>query len=103
MVTPSECPNVEKCGAPVCPLDPSWRTAAHLPSEPVCGFLLAANKVGADERYEGDAVYAACRIALPLVCEQFPDIARKVNRAAATPFRVGRVGNLRRERAGNGD
>lgn len=34
-----QCPRFSGCSAPICPLDPNWRCAQHLPHERVCGLL----------------------------------------------------------------
>ncbi len=86
-MAPSECPKFETCNAAVCPLDPLWARTVHLSGEPTCYHLRCAGKAGADERFAGDPVYRACKIALPLVCDRFPDIARRVAAAARAGFR----------------
>jgi len=40
MVSMHECPKLNSCCAPVCPLDPEWRDRTQLNSEPVCFYLL---------------------------------------------------------------
>jgi hypothetical protein len=50
-LVPEDCKKFETCSAPVCPFDPLWRTAAHLPGERVCPYLLGSGKEGAAEWY----------------------------------------------------
>jgi hypothetical protein len=84
---PTDCSRFYDCNAAVCPLDPRWRSAVHLSGEKVCYYLLNSGKVGSEERFKDDPVMAAVRVALPLVCEKRPVIARTVERAARTGFR----------------
>lgn len=44
------CPRFDACNAPVCPLDPQWRLAQHLPGESVCLYLRETVKLGGKER-----------------------------------------------------
>ncbi len=75
------------CSAPVCPPDDGWPRTVHLSGEPVCFYLRCAGKPGADERFTCDPVFRACKVELPLVCDRFPDIARRVAAAARAGFR----------------
>ena len=84
---PTDCPIFATCNAAVCPLDPAWRKAVHLPGEPVCRYLLASGKAGAADHYRDDPAFAACREHLAGVCDRHPDIARQVRRAAGSGFR----------------
>ena len=84
---PEECSKFYTCSAPICPLDPKWPRAVHLGGERVCFYLLASGKEGAEERFRDDPIFAACRIALPLVVARHPVIGRVVERAAKSPFR----------------
>jgi hypothetical protein len=94
MTTPEDCLKFHTCGAPVCPLDPDWRHTVHRWGEPACYYLRNSVKAGADERFADDPVYQVCKVQLPLVCERFPDIGRKVAEATRSGFQ----GNhLRRE------
>lgn len=94
-MTPRDCPRYERCSVPICPLDPDWPTAAHLPGEPVCPYLLASGKAGAAEHYADSPVYTAALIPLPLITARFPAIARAVTRAARYGLRTGRAANFR--------
>jgi hypothetical protein len=85
-VTPRDCPRFDQCNAPICPLDPAWRSAVHLPGEPVCHYALASGKPGAAEKYADDPVYRRVLFELPLVTAQHSDIRYKVKRAAQTGF-----------------
>ncbi len=83
----TQCRNFDHCNAAVCPLDPSWRKAVHLPGEPMCRYLLASGKAGAAEHYRGEPEFAACCQVCPAACRKHPDIAKRVARAAPTGFR----------------
>lgn len=39
MMRRCDCPNANRCAAPLCPLDPCWREQTQMEYEPVC-FLL---------------------------------------------------------------
>ena len=91
---PEDCDKFNTCNASVCPLDPRWEKTIHLSGEAVCLYLRNAVKVGADERYVGHAVYAACKERIPLIIAKFPDIARGLERAAKTGFKTGKIAEL---------
>jgi len=46
----ARCPRFDSCNAPVCPLDPDWPRAQHLPGERVCGLLCELVKAGGEAR-----------------------------------------------------
>lgn len=98
MLTPTDCPKFNRCDAPICPLDPRWRSAVHRWGEKVCFFLLASRKAGAQEHYADSPTF---RAVLPLVGEiryRHPDIHQKIARAATQPIKeppvAGRRGQL---------
>lgn len=95
-----DCSKFDTCSAPICPLDAAWPKAAHLPGERVCFHLLASGKAGAVERFAGDPVFRACRLALPLVKAAHPTIRRAVEAAARRGFKGG---NLMRKAGPGGD
>lgn len=70
------CPHWEDCIATHCPV----AGGTHLRNEPVCRLLLAH----ARGQVLPDAVSATIVVAVPAVRKQYPDIARKMDRAAAT-------------------
>jgi hypothetical protein len=84
-MTPTDCPRFQTCSAAICPLAPA--EGYHRNGEPVCHYLLATGKAGADERYGHDPVFHACRTALPVITARFPDIGYRVTAAARTGFR----------------
>jgi hypothetical protein len=86
-VVPEDCKKFHTCNASICPLDPSWPGAVHLPGEQVCQYLLATGKTGADGYYDGDPAYRECLVRLPLVAARHPEIARRVEAAARSGFR----------------
>jgi len=48
---PTDCPKYPSCICSICPLDPRWPKAVHLPGERVCPYVLATGKAGAEQRY----------------------------------------------------
>jgi len=93
---PEDCKRFEKCNAALCPLDPRWRLAVHLPGERVCFYLLASGKAGAAERLGEDKVYLTCLEVLPEVLAKHSNIRVKVEAAARTGFRRSNLPHLRR-------
>jgi hypothetical protein len=85
-MNPTDCPIFATCNAAVCPLDPAWRKAVHLPGEPVCRYLLAGGKAGAVDHYRDDPAFAAVSPLAGAVSAEHPDIAKKVARAARSGF-----------------
>jgi hypothetical protein len=82
VLAPRDCRHFDTCGAAVCPLDPVWRSAVHLPGERVCHYLLARDKAGAADYYAADPVFAAVQAEAPAVLARHNDIRRAVARAA---------------------
>ena len=82
VLTPRDCTHFDTCGAAVCPLDPAWRRAVHLPGERVCQYLLARDKAEAAAFYAGDPVFAAVQAEAPAVLAKHADIRHKVKEAA---------------------
>jgi hypothetical protein len=89
---PDECPMFQTCNASVCPVDDHWPSAAHLPGEKVCHYLLSSGKAGAAERYQGDAVYQLCLDRLPAVCGKYPEIGKRVAVASRSGFKGDNLG-----------
>src|SRR5215208_69380 len=50
MSKPSLCPKLASCSAPVCPLDPHWRSVPHLRGERICFWLAEVGKQGGEGR-----------------------------------------------------
>ena len=69
---------------------------------PVCRYLLASGKAGAEEKYGTDPVYRRVLVELPLVCEKHPMIAYEVARSARTGFRGRSAEDMSRIRARRG-
>jgi hypothetical protein len=86
-VIPQDCPKFNTCSAPICPLDPLWRAATHLRGERVCPYLLGSEKTGAAEHYAADPVFPAVLVQRSEVQGHHPDIAKRIDAAARTPFR----------------
>ena len=75
--TTRRCPHWATCSAAHCP---ATGEGSHLRNEPVCRLLLAH----ARGQVLPDTVSATIVAAVPTVRRQYPDIARKMDRAAAT-------------------
>ncbi len=84
---PTDCLRFPSCNAPICPLDPEWRKAVHLKSEPVCPYLLGSGKAGAEGHYRDDPVFTAVRPLIGAICWKHKLISVAVERAAKSPFR----------------
>lgn len=91
-MTHEDCPRFQTCNAAICPLDPAWRKAVHLPGEKVCYYLLNIVKAGADERFEENPVAQAVSEKAADVHAAHPDIAKRVARAAKTGFKDANLG-----------
>ena len=75
--TTRRCPLWATCSAAHCP---ATGEGSHLRNEPVCRLLLAH----ARGQVLPEVVSAAIVAAVPAVRRQYPDIARKMDRAAAS-------------------
>jgi hypothetical protein len=84
VLTPRGCTHFDKCSAAICPLDPAWRRAVHLPNERVCHYLRVGGKDGAAEFYAGDPVFAAVQAEAPAVFARHGDVRRQAERSAGT-------------------
>lgn len=90
MNTPETCPRFTACGANVCPLDPQWNARRHLKDEPVCSMLMEAVKVGGAERLRDKLPPAAAEAVLSaasLIAAKWPDISKRLERAAKSSTR----------------
>ncbi len=79
---PTDCPVFQTCNAPICPLDPKWRTAYMRNNEGVCRYLLATKKAGAAEHYRDDPTFAEVQKVAAEVMEKWPAIAKRVEGAS---------------------
>lgn len=52
-MTPRDCPNWQRCNAPVCPLWEAWEHCQHFKGEPVCRLLRECSKDGKEARLSG--------------------------------------------------
>lgn len=84
-IRPEQCPRFDTCSAAVCPLDE--RKAVHLSGDRVCYYLTASGKPGAEERFQDDPIFEACKAKLPVIAARHPEIRRRVEAAARTGFR----------------
>lgn len=81
------CPKFNACSAPVCPLNPEWFRARHLPGERVCLWLRELVKEGGEARVTHAATEElAARVAevLPAIVASNSDIRSKLRDAAQT-------------------
>jgi len=81
---PSDCPRFDRCAAPVCPLDPEHARSTHLPGEPVCFYLRATAKPDAPDVLGTDPVFHVALARAPAILRAWPDIGRRVRRAATS-------------------
>jgi hypothetical protein len=49
-MSPRDCPNWQRCNAPVCPLWEAWEHCQHYKGEPVCRLLREYSKDGHEAR-----------------------------------------------------
>lgn len=52
-MTPKDCPNWQRCNAPVCPLSDEWAQLKYFKGEPVCRWLREYSKDGGEARLSG--------------------------------------------------
>ena len=52
-MTPRDCPNWQRCNAPVCPLWEAWEQCQHYKGESVCRLLRECSKDGKEARLNG--------------------------------------------------
>ena len=79
---PEDFNKFQTCNAAICPLDPYWPAAAHLPGEKVCHYLLATGKAGADERYADDPVFGVVKAVAEAIIAKWSNIRMKVQEAS---------------------
>lgn len=88
MTSPQQlCPKFSGCSAPICPLDPEWQRARHLPGERVCLWLRELVKEGGEARVaHASSGEVAARVAevLPAIVASSSDIRSKLRDAART-------------------
>ena len=88
MTSPQQlCPKFSGCSAPICPLDPEWQRASHLPGERVCLWLRELVKEGGEARVaHASSGEVAARVAevLPAIVASSSDIRSKLRDAART-------------------
>lgn len=85
---PNQCPRFNKCSAPLCPLDPSWRKRTMLRDEHMCYYLSEASKEGAYERFKKRNdfdVYMVADEVLPGMRKIFKELNREIERASKRP------------------
>lgn len=85
----ARCPRFDCCNAPICPLDPHWPLAQHLPGERVCGLLCELVKDGGEARLRA-------RVPSELVetlAEVCPSVAARWQRIRGELDRASRCGS----------
>jgi hypothetical protein len=86
-----QCPRYIDCSAPLCPLDPDWRTRIHRSGDRVCFYLREAVKAGAPERFKGGAdapIYLAATDMLAQSTTFVSDLRKRLKDAASSGSRV---------------
>lgn len=81
------CPKFSNCSAPVCPLDPEWPRARHLPGERVCLWLRELVKEGGEARVahaSTEDLATRVGLVLPDIVASNSDIRSKLRDAART-------------------
>jgi hypothetical protein len=86
-LAPRDCRHFDRCSAPICPPDPRWRSAAHLPGERVCLYLVASGKAGASDYYRDEPAFAAVLEHAAEVLARHSHIRRVVAQAAGKKIR----------------
>ena len=89
-LSPHDCPKYKSCNAPICPLDLECLTRVYVKGEPVCFYMMEAQKLKAKCRLkgvmEGEIYRAICRVIEPLKCTYGP-LRNRLERAKHTPSR----------------
>ena len=52
-IVPDQCPKYIHCNATICPLDTRWPDRTYIKGEPICFYMLEAQKPKAKCRFEG--------------------------------------------------
>jgi hypothetical protein len=95
------CPRFERCNAPLCPLDPDWRSRSMVQGEAVCGLLLEGVKAGGEARLRGATtreVAEAVLGATPDMISTVGYIRRAAAKASQSGSRLEQVARLSRHR-----
>jgi hypothetical protein len=89
-LSPHDCPKYKSCNAPICPLDPGCFNRIYLKGEPMCFYMMEAQKPKARCRLkgvmEGEIYRAICIVIEPLKCTYGP-LRKRLQRAKHTPSR----------------
>lgn len=87
------CPKWDGCSAPICPLDPDWKSRKHLDGEKACFYLIEFAKppgkailsmVLAGELYE-----TLARVYVEVMSQPHP-LKNQLKRAKKNPSRIGK-------------
>ena len=87
------CPKWDGCNAPICPLDPDWKSRKHLEGERVCFYLTEYSKPPARPILRAvltKELYETLTRVYPEVIARWGPIRRRLNRSSQNPPRVGR-------------
>lgn len=88
---PCNCPKYQSCNANICPLDPGWFNRTYIKGEPVCFYMLEAQKPKARCRFQGTIegeIYRAICIVSPQVKSIYGPIRKRLERAQRTKSRM---------------
>ena len=95
----ARCPRFDGCNAPVCPLDPDWPRAQHLPGERVCLWLREAVKPGGMARIAHaatDEIAVTVAEALPaILASSSADLRHKLAEASRSGSKLTNVHAVR--------
>jgi len=95
---PGRCPRFNACSAPICPLDPSWSKAEHLDGERLCAYLTEAAKEGGLEMVRQTLSSEPAAYVFeegPKIAAFWPDIRRRLKRAAGSCSRIAAAQHMR--------
>jgi hypothetical protein len=101
-MSPRSCPRFDKCNAPICPLDSSWRKRVLLHDDPTCFYLLESVKKGAKANFMAPGwgwLYEAMVEATPAISARWGRIKNKLSDAAKTGSRMKREFRLETDHA----
>jgi hypothetical protein len=97
----ARCTRFDSCSAPICPLDPNWPRARHLPGERVCGLIRELVKGGGEARLRarvpGELVDTLTDV-LPKLSTRWERIRRELERASRSGSKLESGQRLRNPR-----
>lgn len=90
---PESCPKFLKCNAPICPLDPDWRTRVLFSEDPTCFYLTESVKHGAEIVFQGAGLRELYEVIVrltPDITARHARIRKALERAKLNGFRMTR-------------